>query len=172
MNRYIVELQSDPVTGVVRREDWFTAESWPKHHRLGGPASIQRDPSGMVVHETWFQNGELHRDGAPAFIDRDPVTGTVFWESWYQNGLPHRDGAPAKIRRNSVTGIVIREKWCLHGRLHRIDGPAIICRHPTTGKITSSSWRVNGEDVCGDQRREMVKRWRTAPQVAPPSPAL
>ncbi len=52
--------------------------------------------------EEWYQHGKLHRDGAPAIINKGN-------QEWYQNGLLHRDGGPAIIYTNGKQG------WYQHG---------------------------------------------------------
>jgi hypothetical protein len=59
------------------------------------------DPDGT---ESWWQHGELHRDGGPAVVDPD---GT---ETWYQHGEIHRDGGPAIVFSDGT------ESWYQHNR--------------------------------------------------------
>jgi len=64
--------------------------------------------------QTWFKDGERHRDGAPAFIS---PTG---FRSWYQYGKLHRTDGPAAY--NLKKGAA----WYQYDKRHRDNGPAII----------------------------------------------
>jgi hypothetical protein len=98
---YVVDLERDAATGIVVREWWFRATpispagiEWEsnrafvayEHHREGGPAVITRDAiSGLVISERWLRGGKLHRDDGPAIIERKS-DGRVYCAEWYRVG--------------------------------------------------------------------------------------
>lgn len=131
--KYVVLVERDVATGVPVREQWLSAEK--------GSNSI---PSA------------LHRVDGPSLIERNPANGILMTESWKQNGCGHREGGPALIHRNSVTGVVTLEAWMEKGVFHRHDGPARITRNSVTGKITSSEWWIDGERIVGERRRQIA----------------
>ena len=80
----------------------------------------------------WYnEEGELHREDGPAFIDGDPSSGD---KRWYKNGYPYRkDGKP------TVEWPDGSKEWrhrC--GYLHREDGPAFEDADGT------KEWHLNG----------------------------
>ena len=117
---------------------WSLDDTLQSLHRDEGPAIIY--PNGNL---SWYQNGVLHREGAPA------CTGD-FGEMWYLNGEPHRDDGPAF----TVHG---NRDWYKHGERHREDGPAVdmACGH--------KEWWVNGkqhrEDGPAVERRDGAVEW-------------
>lgn len=53
----------------------------------GKPAIIVTDlETGIVEREEYWEDGVTHRDNGPAFIERDPETGTIVRESFYVRG--------------------------------------------------------------------------------------
>ena len=59
------------------------------------------DPFG---NETWFKDGNCHREDGPARISSD---GTIMW---YKDGQLHREDGPAIIRANG------KKEWYLYKR--------------------------------------------------------
>jgi len=51
----------------------------------------------------WYEDGRLHRDGAPAIEDPSG------WSAWYRRGHLHRDDGPAVIGPNGY------EQWWVNG---------------------------------------------------------
>ncbi|MFW2513870.1 hypothetical protein ACNI3K_08850 [Demequina sp. SO4-13] len=91
--------------------------------RLGGLPPVVYDDG---VEEWWF-GGDLHREGAPARIAREP--GEVLYVEPDVDGLATRDhrGRPVR-RRHRLSGLPESEQaveeWYINGRLSREDGPA------------------------------------------------
>ena len=88
-------------------------------------------PDGKLHIETWYQNGECHREDGPAILYYFE-SGEISLEYWFQNGKCHREDGPAYIDYYK-SGKIDYEEWYLHGKLHRTDGPAII-QHKTSRK--------------------------------------
>ncbi|MEL6709054.1 MAG: hypothetical protein AAFP79_12300 [Pseudomonadota bacterium] len=91
---------------------------------------VQDSKTGIVCHEGWRLEGDLHRVGAPALIQRDSDTGVIFHENWYQCGLLHRDNGPAEVIRDRKSGTIIQERYFRFGsevepNYGILDGPAI-----------------------------------------------
>ncbi|NMW81896.1 hypothetical protein HHJ73_09070 [Mobiluncus mulieris] len=64
-------------------EDTASTQNWPAFYKKGWVKSDLH--AGRVNRELWFQNGVLHRDGAPARIDHNR-TGQVRARQWYRYG--------------------------------------------------------------------------------------
>jgi hypothetical protein len=123
--KYIVEIERDTETGIVRREVW--SDENLKVHRIGAPALTERDEKGRVVCEAWRLHGSGHRDGGPAQSKINPQTGVVVEELWRVNGRPHRLDGPAEITRNPQTGRGTFSRWYVNGE--RVPAPRKL-RHP------------------------------------------
>jgi hypothetical protein len=94
-----VVLTRDVATGVAVSENWTIAGT-TKPHRADGPASVQRDPeTGIVVHELWCLNGQIHRVGGPANILRNRVTGRVYCSEWAEDGVKIKRPRPTRPAR-------------------------------------------------------------------------
>ncbi len=107
--------------GVKVEEIWQTGKI---RHRKNGPAYIMTDSgTGEVRHESWYENGKLHRETGPAVIDYDGVV--VTRESWYLDDKLHRENGPASIFRDAKTGDMKYQGWFINGSPHRDDGAAI-----------------------------------------------
>lgn len=101
-----------------RHLDSDGTESWYENgqlHRDGGPALIHPDGS-----EEWYYDGQLHREDGPAISHQDGMKG------WLLNGFRHREDGPALVYPDGS------EEWYYKGLLHREDGPAIV----THGKVS------------------------------------
>lgn len=50
-------------------------------HRTDGPAFVQTNNEGIIIHEEWYQENELHRSDGPAQISYDHKGGVTkfFW---------------------------------------------------------------------------------------------
>jgi hypothetical protein len=104
----------------------------------------------------WFENGQLHKVGAPSYIDNS-TSGYSYYskfpemdqylpnnpqqktnpetavkEYWSINGKAHREDGPALTRKNGT------QEWYQNGLHHREDGPAIVEKH-------REIWYKNGE---------------------------
>lgn len=95
---------------------WHSDPNFKCLHRTDGPAVEQLVSTPLVLAGTnsWFFDGLLHRDNAPAIEYPDGA------KSWYQFGKLHRIGGPAH------EGATIHEQWYQCGAKHRLDGPAVI----------------------------------------------
>lgn len=71
----------------------------------------------------------------------------MIYEKWWHEGKQHREGGPAFLQRDSVTGGPSCEIWLRGGELHRENGPAHIDRNPKTGKITNEAWWRDNQRV-------------------------
>ncbi len=81
----------------------------PKYHY------IQQYYNNYLEEESWYYDGQLHRDDGPSRI----VEGGV--ELWYQHGNSHRDdGGPAVIWEDGT------QIWMQDGKIHNENGPAIV----------------------------------------------
>lgn len=81
---YTVRIWRNTRTGVVVLEDW---RKDGRHHRIGAPDFIRRDPdTQVVIEEQWDREGKGYREDGPAAIHRDPKTGRVKSSAWYIDG--------------------------------------------------------------------------------------
>jgi hypothetical protein len=97
----------------------------------------------------YFQNGPKETDGQLEIrLKINEKMGITTVEEYYRDHRHHRDGAPANVVRDAVTGIVIREYWCRDGRQHREDGPAVIARDAQRGTVIEEHWYINGQKTA------------------------
>ena len=107
----------DPTSNVLTSQLWTDERS--KLHRIGGPASVQRDAAtGVVVHEEYRVHGKYHRVDGPAIITRSPETGITMVEEYYVQGVRHRADGPAIVERDAFVGSVVRQEYFLQGIQH------------------------------------------------------
>jgi hypothetical protein len=143
----IAILFRDRANNIVIHEQWVRSSRDGKsysHHRVGGPAIVDRDHrSGAVTCEEFWVNGQLCDGVSPSIQTFDSDSGVVIGEIWTRSGLKHREGAAAHIERHPKTGTVILEEWWIDGKKHRDDGPAIIFRDEK-GNILSERWYTDG----------------------------
>lgn len=89
-----------------------------------GPATTTTDAAGVMIEQTYWRNGELHREDGPAKIAFSPLDGATTYEYW-QHSCEHRTDGPAIIVY-SANGAIQHEMWWRAGvGLHRDDGPAV-----------------------------------------------
>ena len=114
-------------------------------HREDGPADLRvRDNIAMV--EKWCINGKLHREGAPARIERFN-SGQISQEIWSLHGQWHREGEPAR-RVWYEDGQLQGEEWCSNGKSHKIDGPFKQWWYPN-GQLARVDYCIDGEYIDG-----------------------
>lgn len=93
---------------------------------------------GCIVLEIRNSDGNIHSPStscpAVVFIKQS----NVIREEWYDNGVLHRDGAPAIIIRRP-SGVVVAEFYFDRGKLHRTKGPAVVTYATLRGKLAISS---------------------------------
>lgn len=80
-------------------------------HNAHGPAFTNRRHDGIVIEEKYYCEGKLHRDGAPAVIERSSNDGTVSKEEYWRNGVLHRDDGPAVVLRNPDGSEFGQKQW-------------------------------------------------------------
>lgn len=148
---YRVRIVRCPESGIITEERWENHDRL--HHRLDGPALINRDRfSGHVTSMLFLVNGEYHRaDGEPAQLEFDETTGVCTVRAYFVDGRSWRpDGLPHVERIDPETGILWqaeywdnRPEWDRPKR-HRVDGPALITYDRLTGEQTDALYYVNG----------------------------
>jgi hypothetical protein len=89
-----------PTIHAVRFEDYHletfnSAGQLHSHHDR--PAKVVYFENGMIQDEYWYKDGQLHREGGPAYLSYN-LQGQVTEEEWMQNGVMHRDDGPAEIQ--------------------------------------------------------------------------
>lgn len=125
---------------VIKDGERLLEEKWYKDgelHRDGGPAYISY---GLYTTLRWYKNGVLHRDDGPASV-LFRKNNIKYKELWYENGEMHRVGGPAYSVWHENDNIEI-EQWYNHGQFHRIGGPQSIF-YDENGSIIEESWRIN-----------------------------
>ena len=133
---------SSPSVHVVPLPDGGQREQWlveDRLHRTDGPAWVERNAAGVVVHEEWWVEGRRHRMDGPAVMEYNDA-GVVTGEGWWVKGRMHRTDGPAAVVRNDA-GVVVHEAWLVKGRHHRTDGPAVVVRN-FAGVAEREQWRV------------------------------
>lgn len=141
-DRYEVQI-SYYANGTVSGELWFLDG---KFHRVGAPAVLHYNESGLLILEAWHVHGDRHRppEEGPATRQIEAKTGVVSREEYYLNDVPHRLDGPALVARNPKTGVVYREEYFLNGVRHRTDGPALVIRNAKTGEVRREQFAVHG----------------------------
>lgn len=86
---------------------WFDKDgrvSQVLHRTDGGPAvevwSSDYHGGEEIAHQSWHQDGELHREGGPALIEwryDDGVGPSKIVEEWWVDGRCHREDGPARM---------------------------------------------------------------------------
>ena len=119
--------------------------------------SVTYYPDGSVESETWYQNGERHRDDEPTYIEYHQG-GSVKYEAWSQNGKIHREDGPARIEYRT-DGSIEYELWSQNDKLHREDGPAWIS-YRQDGSVEYDRWYWHGENVKDITSLEDFRAWQ------------
>lgn len=120
-----------------------------ERHRDDGPAVIELEADGGVS-EGYLRDGKWHREDGPPYI-RYSADGSVMLERYSRDGKRHREDGPVDITYRAG-GNVGRERYYQNGKLHREGGPA--------------------EDRAPRRRhcdREVLARWRSNMKYSPTS---
>jgi len=107
---YTVRIRRDAKTGVAIYETWNNTEGL--HHRVDGPADIERDPvTAVITKEVWIRNGNADREDGPAIIRRNAKTGAVTYSAWYRSSekiappkRAHSGSKPSRKRSRPTLG--------------------------------------------------------------------
>lgn len=91
-------------------------EVW-RPHREGGPAVVESSPKGDVT-DYWYVHGVPPTD-EPSVVKRSKRVTVLKWTD--EDGEAHREGAPAVIWTRNDDGSVERELWFHHGQPVEID---------------------------------------------------
>lgn len=136
------------IIGVDPDDDYYETEvkiRWMLNgmlHRYDGPAQTVYSEEGNVIHESWYQKGDCHRDDdQPAVISYHHFSGQVERKEWFRMSNCHRDTGPAIIEYYE-NGKLALEEWYHEGYLHRDDGPASVFYRDDG--VASESWYTNG----------------------------
>lgn len=106
-------IRTDPLTGIAVEEEYWLND---KEHNPSGPSFVKRTPQGTVVCEQWKQNGVVTREGdKPAYWERDPETMVRTLEEYSLNGELHREGGPAVVERDASTGKITAMRFFSSG---------------------------------------------------------
>jgi len=108
--------------------------------------------TGVAVFETHEdKNGYLHREGAPASIERDRDTGSNIQLMYYFRDLSHRSGGkPAVQLFSHETKAPIWRAWREHGEYFRADDlPHVEILDPKTGNIIRAEYRIRNDTKKG-----------------------
>jgi antitoxin component YwqK of YwqJK toxin-antitoxin module len=145
LNKELCSPANDIPTVVEYNEDGsLRSESYyinGQLHRDEAPAIIEYF-NQSIFSEGYYVNGEAHNEDGPAII-RYYNNGCIRYESYYINGKLNREDGPAQIRYNE-DGSIQKEKYYFNGKLHKEDSPAIIY-YNKTGSIGSELYYINGE---------------------------
>tara|TARA_R110002033_G_scaffold7618_5_gene27570 strand:+ start:227 stop:988 length:762 start_codon:yes stop_codon:yes gene_type:complete len=115
---------------------------YDKRHCENGPAIFVCNAAGVLVEESWWVDGKLHRVGNPANC-RWYNDGQPWVEEWYLDGMYHREDGSAFTSWNE-DGQIWLEQWKNEDKLHRVDGPAYLAYHDN-GQCKYENYYVNGE---------------------------
>ena len=96
---------------------------------------------GVMVEESWYHDGLLHRTDGPAFRVMDD-DGNLNQEMWFIHG----EEQECCFWTRHSNGNVDFKQWSLNGELHRIDGPAKITWSIYGGFLEKEMWFIHGEE--------------------------
>lgn len=108
--------------------------------------------TGIAVFETYEDEiGHLHREGAPASIERDRDTGLDIRLMYYFRDLSHRSGGePAVQSFSHETNALIWRSWREHGEYFRADDlPHVEVLDPRTGNVIRAEYRIRNDTKKG-----------------------
>jgi hypothetical protein len=121
-------LTQEQVSAVRRRvEEWkpvpCSSSSLPKKFEChsgereinGHQVTVDCDGKSSI-HEEWKKNGVDDREDGPAWILREPTTGSIMAEDWLRNGKRDRKDGPAYIVYDGLTGDATLEAWYKEGK--------------------------------------------------------
>lgn len=155
--QYLVELQTNDLTGDIERETWFDRQT-QNVHRPNGPADIKfyEWEGRRCRSETHYKQGVIYRaDDLPSRVVVDVESGIETLRRWSEDSVTTRSGGkPALVKIDLETGVVVREEYWENGVQHRDNGPAHIERNRLTGEIVRQSYYVRGEKVVGPEIAE------------------
>ena len=123
-------------------------------HNENGPAiiSINKDHTK----KTWYDNGKIHRIGAPAIEVWWGTNNELVYQEYYVENIRHREDGPAIIHPSGT------EIYYIDGKLYNKNGPAII--NKKDGKIIGQQWFISNKDVT-----KSYKRWSKKHNTDPDS---
>jgi hypothetical protein len=118
--------------GTIYIETWYDEKS-NIHRDDDKPAKYIYNEEGDVVFIKWYKRGMLHRDVNPAIIKYYGKVERI--ESWFKNGNKHRDeDLPAELEYDSNNKLSI-EIWYKNGSLYREENKRPILFHKSLAMI-------------------------------------
>lgn len=103
------------------------------------------DDSGRK--ESYYFDGKLHREDAPAVIEYKVINGTeiVTYEAYWLNGVNTRLKQPTVITYYD-NGAIHTETYILNGKRHRANGPAFIS-YDMNGVVLDQTFYKQGKEL-------------------------
>jgi len=134
---YCIHRTIDPDTGVLLAEEYRYNHRLHRDAKEGPALRTWQQERHIVVSETYYWHGRVHRIDGPARLYYN-LNGVLVDEEYLRHGRLHRDPkeGPALINRDRTGSVVIREAYFFNDELYRdpADGPVQIGRGDT-GKI-------------------------------------
>jgi len=135
-------------------------ESWftdGQLHRKDGPALLVYNSEGFMLYGVWFKHGKRHRVGRPCAMAWTRSTGNLICEEWFTQGQLHRIGGPAsQFWEPFMTNHISHQSWYVKGKLNRIGGPAK--QNWQDGVLLNSEWFTEGNKISRDDIRMHIIR--------------
>jgi hypothetical protein len=116
-----------------------------KMHNAIGPAFEEYGPTGAVRLTKWIQNGLLHREDGPAYVDSSG------YEVWYRQGVKHREDGPAVSWRNGDRQYWVNGKFIRRENIYEPEEPF----QPTpTDKLPTLTFSGELPELCDFRKIE------------------
>ena len=118
---------------------------------------------GKLAREEWRNNdGQLHRDRSPAYIEYYPEEGIPKLMKFYKNGKLHNKRGAAVVEYSRTNPEAVeKEEWWKNGILHRENGPAITLFDPSSenNNMLQEEYFINGKRHRVDGPAVMRYSW-------------
>lgn len=126
-----------------------TGVYWDTHgvaHRDNGPAMVVCNRWDTMV--SWYNNGELSREGGPARISYFGKGNRCTQMEWLRDGEMYRRGDLSTVVTTAANGVIVREEWlCEYGiKGTRKNGQPNVITYHSDGSLKSVEWRGPSRD--------------------------
>lgn len=130
--------------GQISVKKWYNRNE--ELHRESGCAYIKYNKNGQIESQSWWKNGNLHRDtvhDGPAYIHYYD-NGQFDYLEWHKNGKCHREGDKCARISYYYGGHLHAELWYTNGKKHREGNKPACIYYNNFGEIRTKEWWDNG----------------------------
>ncbi|MEP1574577.1 hypothetical protein [Roseibium album] len=137
-----IEVEYHPLTKKKIKETFLDDQGRP--HRDDGPALRTFSPTGLELSSTYFQHGVITRGDGPA-IELIDLENQYHKLVGMKGGLIDREGGPAEICTDLISGVEFSVCFYRQNKMHRVGGEALITRDRSTGEINAKFAVIDGQ---------------------------